>query len=318
MQQVGLGNTGLMVSRLGLGTDIFDPGGITLGQVTQIVLRAWELGINFIDTGRAYSVFPALAAALRHMDRSRLVLATKTYERTREGAMRDVSHALDEMRTDYIDLFLLHAVDSIDDCRARAGALEGLQETKAKGWIHHIGLSTHTVSVMRAMADCGAIEAVLTVLNLAGKEIRVSGSEEGTATARAKGWIRRIGQSTHTLPTMRAVVNHPAITRVRRVLGPRRQHRPVAGSREEMELAIRRSFEAGVGIYIMKPFARGRLFDDTNWDRPLTPDQVRQALAYLYQFPFIHSVVPGMRSVEQVDQNVAIVEELLTENLALP
>ena len=309
MQLVSLGNTGLMVSRLGVGTDVLHPGGITLEEITDIVLRAWELGINFVDTDHSYDVFPALAAALPHMERSRLVLATKTYEKTRQGALRDVSHALETLGTDYIDLFLLHGVDSMDEYDAFAGALAGLQEAKAKGWVRHIGLSTHAVQVVTAVADRPAIEAVLTVLNLTGKNIlRVCG---GGAEARARGLARRVGEATHTLPLMRAVASHRAIRAVRGVL------RPGSGTsqsiREEMERAIRPCYEAGHGVYIMKPFARGRLFDDTNRDRPLEPDQVRQGLAYLYQFPFIHSVVPGMRSVQQVEQNLAIVEELFEE-----
>ena len=309
MRQASLGSTGLMVSRLGLGTDTFHTGGITLGQITDIVLRAWELGINFVDTDRSYDVFPALAAALPHMERSRLVLATKTYEKTRQGALRDVSHALETLGTDYVDLFLLHGVDSLDEYDAFAGAFAGLQEAKAKGWVRHIGLSTHAVHVVTAMADHPAIEGVLTVLNVTGKNMhRVRG---GGVEARSRGWVRRVGEATHTLPLMRAVAAHPAIRAVRGVLSPGSGRSQ--GIREEMERAIRRCYEAGQGIYVMKPFARGRLFDDANRDRPLTPEQVRRGLAYLYQFPFIHSVVPGMRSVGQVEQNVAIVEELLEE-----
>ena len=246
----------MRVSRLGLGTDILHPGGITLEDVTDVILRAWELGVNFVDTDHAYDVFPALAAALPHMERSRLVLATKTYRSTGEGALRDVQQALDTLKTEYIDLFLLHSVNSMEQYASLPDALEGLEEAKSRGWVRHVGLSTHAVPVMQAMADHPEIEAVLTVLNLTGKNM----------------------------------------------------HR--SGTRKEMEQAIERSYRAGQGVYVMKPFARGRLFDDGDRDKPLGPAQVRQALAYLYGFPYIHSVVPGMRSVRQVEHNVDIVEEI--------
>ncbi len=255
MRRVELGRTGLSVSRLGLGTDILG-GDVTQKRATEIILRAWDLGINLIDTDHTYGVYPALANALSHMDRSQLVLVTKTYEKTRRGALKDVERALRTLSLDYVDLFLLHAVDTVDHYTEVAGALEGLQEAQAKGWIRHIGISTHVVPIMMVMADHPEIKAILTVLNLAGKNMRRS------------------------------------------------------GSREQMEQAIKRCYEGGQGVYIMKPFARGRLFDDENKDEPLKTDQVRQGLTYLYRFPFIHSVVPGMRSLHQVEQNVAIVEEL--------
>jgi predicted aldo/keto reductase-like oxidoreductase len=251
-----LGKTGLSVSRLGLGTDILHAGGITLQDVTRIALRAWELGITLIDTDRWYDVYPALAEAISAMERSQLVLATKTYEKSREGAWNDIHYALDTLKVDYIDLFHLHAVDTIEQYGEMAGALEALQEAKAQGLIRHIGLSTHAVPVMQAMADHDEIEAILTVLNLTGKNM----------------------------------------------------HR--SGTRQEMEGAIERSYRAGQGVYIMKPFARGRLFEDENKDSPLSPEQVEQGLSYLYGLPYIHAVIPGMRSIEQVEQCVSLVERL--------
>ena len=56
MRYVTLGRTGLVVSRLGLGTDVLHGGGITLTQVTELAVRAWELGITLIDTDRWYGV----------------------------------------------------------------------------------------------------------------------------------------------------------------------------------------------------------------------------------------------------------------------
>ena len=180
VRQVILGKTGLSVSRLGLGTDILHAGDITLQDVTRIALRAWELGITLIDTDRWYDVYPALAEAISSMERSRLVLATKTYEKSREGAWNDIHYALDTLKVDYLDLFHLHAVDSMEQYGEMAGALEALQEAKAQGLIRHIGLSTHAVPVMQAMADHDEIEAILTVLNLTGKNMH--------AAARGRRW----------------------------------------------------------------------------------------------------------------------------------
>jgi len=257
MRRVALGNTGLMVSRLGIGTDILrgdEPGAIE--RETEVLLCAWGLGINLIDTDRWYRTYPAIAQALPHMVRDEVVLITKTYEKTAEGTLNDVCYALDTMKCDYVDVFLLHAVDNVEHYQSVAGALEGLQEAKSKGWIRHIGLSAHEVPMVQAVSAYAEIEVVLAALNAAGKSMRKS------------------------------------------------------GTREEMEQALERCQAAGQGVYIMKPFARGRLHDDENKNEELLPEQVEPALAYLYNLPYIHATIPGMRTVQHVRQCAEIVERI--------
>ena len=70
------------------------------------------------------------------------------------------------------------------------------------------------------------------------------------------------------------------------------------------------SYDAGQGIYVMKPFARGRLFDNANKDKPLAPEQAEAALRYLYGLRIIHSVIPGIRSIAQLEHCVRVVEAL--------
>jgi len=246
-----------MVSRLGIGTDILrSENPAEVEYEVDVLLRAWELGVNLIDTDRWYRTYPSIAKALPHMRRQDVVLITKTYEKTSEGALNDVCYALDTLKCDYIDVFLLHAVDNVEQYQALAGALAGLQEAKAKGLIHHIGLSVHEVPMARAVSAYAEIEVVLAALNAAGKSMRKS------------------------------------------------------GTREEMEQALERCNSAGQGVYIMKPFARGRLHDDENKNEELLPEQVEPALAYLYGLPFVHAAVPGMRSVRQVEQCCEIVERI--------
>lgn len=256
MRKVTLGTTGLVVSRLGLGTDVLHAGGLSVEEHTAIILRAWELGINLIDTDRWYDTYPSIAAALPHVTRRDVVLVSKTYEKTRDAALADVAYALEALGTEYLDLFLLHAVDSMEQYAEMAGALEGLQEARERGWIRHIGLSTHAVPVVSAIAGHPDIEAILTVVNLKGKNMHRTGTRDG------------------------------------------------------MEHAVARVCDAGQGVYVMKPFARGRLFDDANKDKPLTPEQAEEALRYLYGLPTIHAVVPGIRSIAQLEHCVRVVEAL--------
>ncbi|NLG28034.1 MAG: aldo/keto reductase [Chloroflexi bacterium] len=256
MRRVALGKTGLQVSRLGIGTDVLrdDPDGIE--RETEVLLSAWSLGVNLIDTDRWYRTYPAIARALPHMRRADLVLITKTYEKSVEGALNDVCYALDTIKCDYIDVFLLHAIDSVDQYAGLAGALEGLQTARERGWIHHIGLSSHAVPMVQEVSRYAEIEVVLAALNSAGKSMHKT------------------------------------------------------GTRAEMEQGLERCHAAGQGVYIMKPFARGRLIDDEAKDEQLAADQVEPALAYLYALPFVDAVIPGMRTVQQVQQCAEIAERI--------
>lgn len=258
MRRVSLGNTGLQVSRLGIGTDVLrdEQGPAVQEREADVLLCAWELGINLIDTDRWYRTYPAIAKALPQMVRKDLVLITKTYEKTLEGTLNDVCYALETMQCDYIDVFLLHAVDSGEHYQAVAGALEGLQVARQRGWIRHIGLSTHAVPMAQEVSAHSEIEVVLAALNVAGKSMHKT------------------------------------------------------GTREEMEQALQRCRAVGQGVYIMKPFARGRLVDDENKDEQLQPEQVEPALAYLYGLPYVDALIPGMRTVQQVRQCAEIAERL--------
>lgn len=240
MWKVDLGATGLSVSRLSLGTDTR----LKRDAGARLLQRAFELGVNFWDTDETYGTHPCIREALKGLDRSQVVIATKTYKRDRKGAKRSLERSLREMRTSYIDIFLLHAIDSVRQFEGHSGALEALLEAKEEGLVRAVGLSTHTVEMAREVPDIPEIEVVLTVLNRTGARIR-------------------------------------------------------GGSREEMEEAARRACEAGKGVYLMKVLARGPLAGD-----------LESALGYAFGLPYVHSVCVGMKTIEELEMNMAIVSEL--------
>jgi len=170
MRKVALGATGINVSRLCVGTDYSDIYGGSSG--ARILLRGAELGVNFWDTSESYGSYPAIREALKELRRRDIVIATKSYSREVRGVKRDLEDALKEMDTDYVDIFLLHAVDSIDDFQNRREVLRFLLDKKDDGIIGCVGLSTHSASVAAAMVDVPEIEVVLAVLNFEGLRIK--------------------------------------------------------------------------------------------------------------------------------------------------
>jgi aryl-alcohol dehydrogenase-like predicted oxidoreductase len=132
-----------------------------------ILLRGFELGVNFWDTADGYQTHPHVAEALRRVDRSRVVINTKTRARTAAAAAADVDRFRRELGVEYLDTVLVHNVETVEELDDRWGALGALHEAKARGSLRAAGISTHLGSgaIMGACAERPEIEVVLTTVN---------------------------------------------------------------------------------------------------------------------------------------------------------
>src|SRR5687767_3207282 len=112
-QRVPYGGTGLSVSRLCWGTGLMAVlrHNLDVGEAARILLRGFELGVNFWDTADGYKTHPHVAEALRHVDRDAVVINTKTPAKTGEGVTADVDRFLQELGTDHLDTVLLHNIE---------------------------------------------------------------------------------------------------------------------------------------------------------------------------------------------------------------
>ncbi len=166
---VTLGKTGLRVSRVCFGTWQLSPrfwGDVPAGQVVRAVKAAYDLGINFFDTADAYGdglAESVLGEALRGFPRDKVIVATKVFNHYNPDGSRypDLSPAhiverceasLGRLRTDYIDLYLLHFYDQLTPLSEVAGIMETL---KAQGKIRHYGVSNFGVEELRAALAAG-------------------------------------------------------------------------------------------------------------------------------------------------------------------
>jgi aryl-alcohol dehydrogenase-like predicted oxidoreductase len=161
---VNLGSTGLKVSKLGFGT--FDFGVPSLGpspeKGSQILIEAFKLGINFWDTSDDYGSHPHVAVALKRMPREKLVLSTKTSAKSGREAKESLQSSLHELGTDYVDIFLLHFVkpDWIDGSRQVLKVLTGM---KTAGMVKALGLSTHSVAIVREAARFAELDVIMAI-----------------------------------------------------------------------------------------------------------------------------------------------------------
>lgn len=162
-----LGKTGLNVSVVGLG-------GIPVQRITpektrELLERLVQLGVNFIDTARGYTVSEEyLGAALEGM-RDKFCLATKSMSRDYEHMAADVETSLSNLRTDHIDLYQLHNIKTQADFElafSDKGAVAALQDAVKAGKVRHIGATAHSVDALAELLRHPEIETVMFPYNI--------------------------------------------------------------------------------------------------------------------------------------------------------
>lgn len=131
---------------------------------------ARQYGVNFWDTDNSYGSITQVAAALKIVRREEVVICSKSYAASAKEAEADLARSLEELGTDYIDIFLLHEVPAGSLERLMPG-LEALTKAKQKGIIRAVGLSTHSASIVSQGADIPEIEIVCAPFNRQGTRI---------------------------------------------------------------------------------------------------------------------------------------------------
>ncbi len=166
MELKPLGNTGIPVSPLGLGTVKFGrneqvkyPTGFELPddkQVRNLLAMAQDLGINLLDTAPAYGVSQQRLGKLMSGPRDSRVIVSKvgeifangvsSFDFSYEFTIKTVENTLRTLKTDYLDVVLIHS--SGDDLHIlnNTQVFEALQDLKQKGMLRAHGMSSKTVA----------------------------------------------------------------------------------------------------------------------------------------------------------------------------
>ena len=132
----------------------------SLEEGAALIRAAYEGGIRYFDTANSYTDSEEKIGLALHDVRDRVVLSTKSMARDRAGVLAHIETSLRRMRTDYIDLFQFHNVPALPDPDDPDGAWAGAAEAKARGWIGHIGLTTHRIGVAEEAVASGRFETL--------------------------------------------------------------------------------------------------------------------------------------------------------------
>ena len=159
MEYVALGKSGLMVSRTAFGAlpiqRVAD-----MSEAVSIIRAAYDGGINFFDTARAYTDSEDKLGKTFAKIRADVVIATKTTARTPDALMRDLETSLDSLITDYIDLYQLHNPSFVPVPGGSDGLYDALLEAKKAGKIRAIGITNHSRALAREAAESGLYDTV--------------------------------------------------------------------------------------------------------------------------------------------------------------
>jgi 1-deoxyxylulose-5-phosphate synthase len=169
---VVLGKTGIRTSRLAMGTGTMGFGGgsnqTRTGALSHLLLNGYDNGLIFFDTADSYGSHPAVAEALQHISRDKAVVMTKCDSRDPKEAKADLYRYLRELKTDYIDICLIHCVTEDDWTERYRGVMDVFSEAKEKGIIRSHGVSCHSIEALRAAAKSPWVEIDLVRLNPVG------------------------------------------------------------------------------------------------------------------------------------------------------
>lgn len=158
MAKVVLGRTGITVEKNSFGA--LPVQRISREEAVKILRKAYSHGITFYDTARYYTDSEEkLGEAFEGM-REKVVIATKTGAADAEGFWRDLHTSLENLRTDYVDLYQFHNPAFCPKPGDGSGLYEAMLEAREKGMVRHIGITNHRLNVAHEAVDSGLYETL--------------------------------------------------------------------------------------------------------------------------------------------------------------
>ena len=185
------GMTGVKLSIIGFG-------GIVVKDAEQqhanrVVAEAIEKGVNYFDVAPTYGNAELKLGPALEPYRKKVFLACKTTQRKREGATAELKESLKRLRTDYFDLYQLHAITDVekdvDTVFAKDGAMEVFIEAKKQGQIRYLGFSAHSEEAALAAMARFDFDSILFPINFA-TFYKGNFGHKVIATAKSKGVAR--------------------------------------------------------------------------------------------------------------------------------
>jgi predicted aldo/keto reductase-like oxidoreductase len=164
-----LGKTGEQVTLLGLGGEgvlrSFDRD----QEAVSLIHRAIDLGITYFESARAYDGSESYYGMALRERRKDIFLASKSHERTGDGALIHLERTLSNMKTNFLDLWMIHDVRTpkdLDQIFGANGAIKAFESARRNKLVRFIGISGHrNPTILSRAIDLFPFDAVLMPVN---------------------------------------------------------------------------------------------------------------------------------------------------------
>ncbi|MGV8980784.1 aldo/keto reductase [Clostridium sp.] len=176
MDKIKLGRTNLMVTRSGFGA--LPVQRVSFEEAKNILRKAYDNGINFFDTARAYSDSEEKIGHSLSDVRNDIIIATKSHAKDRKTLLEHLQISLKNLKTDYVDILQLHNPDVLPDPEDPEGLYAGLLEAKEKGLVRFIGITNHKIKNAMDAAASGLYDTVQFPLSSLSADIDLNLIEE--------------------------------------------------------------------------------------------------------------------------------------------
>ncbi len=158
MEMVRLGKTELLVTKNGFGA--LPVQRVNMETAVHILRKAYDNGINYFDTARAYSDSEEKIGNALADVRENIIISTKTMARTVESFWADLEMSLEKMKTDYVDIYQFHNPPFCPKPGDGSGLYEAMLEAKAQGKVRHIGITSHSLAIAEEAVKSGLYETL--------------------------------------------------------------------------------------------------------------------------------------------------------------
>ncbi len=276
MQYRNLGKTGLRVGEIGMGCEGFVDK--TDEEVLEFVNLMEKEGVNCIDLYTSNpKVRTALGKAIKGR-REKFILQShicSIWENGQYLRTRDIKKVkagfdtmLNELDVNYIDIGMIHYVDSLNDLDGilNGPVIEFVKELKAQGKIKHTGMSSHNPVVAKKAIETGLIEVLMFSVNP-------------------------------------CYDMQPADEDVEQLWNPEKYEKPLLNMDKDRKELYEACEKLGVGITVMKAFGGGDLLNSKYSPAKVSLTPV-QCLHYALTRPAVASVMSGARNIEELKESI--------------
>ena len=158
MVTVTLGKTGITVNKNGFGALPIQR--ISKEEAARLLRKAYDNGINFFDTARAYSDSEEKVGYAFKGIREKLYISTKTGAQSADGFWNDLHTSLKNLQTDYVDILQFHNPAFCPKPGDESGLYDAILKAKEQGKVRHIGITNHRLHVAMEAIESGLYETM--------------------------------------------------------------------------------------------------------------------------------------------------------------